>query len=194
MVRSTIRRLAEQMPEHGLMLHGTLARHVSHIAENGLMSSNRYLLPIPRVWFVAIPPRKLALKIPPRELFKRTLASAAEASSYATQHFSKDNLPAVIISRANRNQALKSKLWLVAEHVFGRPYPETFHHQTAFRIPSERVMGTVQITRGEFEKIRARYPNEFDARIRVAVRNLLARKTLNALREVIESKAKAKSK
>ncbi|MDP3741848.1 MAG: hypothetical protein Q8R15_00875, partial [Candidatus Micrarchaeota archaeon] len=190
MARSPIHRLAEQIPEHGLLLHGTLASNVSDIAENGLVPSKRYLLPIPRVWFVAIPPRELALKMQPRELFKRTLASAVDASRYATQHFSKDNLPAVIISRANRNQALKSKLWLATEYVFGRPYPENFHHQTAFKIPRDRVMETVQVTATEFDKIRARYSSEFDVGIRAAVRDLLARKILKALKEVIERGSK----
>lgn len=188
MVRSTIRRLAEQMPEHGLALHGTTVKNIGAIKRDGLTTQVVYVCPLPPAIFTE--------KTPEKEILERAVGSVLFAGSYAVRsiskpHLSPGELPAIVILKGSENYPFN--------HGYDH-YPQDFG---AFRkrqygsfgktffltIPPEHVVAVVQITPEEHGAIREKHGVDNIA-AKTAVNRLLTRKTLAAVRKVIEAEAK----
>ena len=211
MARSTIRRLVEQMPEHGLALHATLVGNLESIKRDGLKSPD----PGNPVWVCPLPSKWQLVTHSERQFLELVIGSAMIAGGYATNlsvnpGAKTENLPAMVILKGT---PLMGFTLAGYPSVFYPSYTTKSYHRyfgaaSTKRILPDSVAATVHLTPEEHRQIHSSYKTsrrwrrlvtskEREAEIKEkeitkAVIRLLARKTLKALREVIEAGAKSK--
>ncbi len=194
MVKQIIRRLAEQMPEHGLAFHGTLWKHIPSIKKEGLRSAN---YPGARVYVTVIPAKKFMdndVQRSEREIFERSVGSALFASVYSALKIEgkidKGNLPALVVLKGSRWYSFHTGL----EDRDLRFHPNdkewrSFGRVTFDQIPKENIAAVVRITPREYQRILSKHSAEY-ADLAAAVHKLMVRKALLAVRSVIETQGK----
>lgn len=203
MVSSTIRRLAEKVPEYGLALHGTCVKNIAAIKREGLTTSKEYLVgggtgkavyvcPLPRAFFTA--------RIPEKELFERAIGSTLFAGMYAGGAVSnpklpRGDLPAIVILKGNADYEFTDgydENDLQDFSPFDRRKYRSFGKQPfSPGIPPEHVAAVVQLTPKEHRAIHKEH-GRYAIAIKTAVNRLLTHKTLAVLQKIIEAKTKPK--
>ncbi len=194
MVRSTIRRLAEKIPEHGLAFHGTLWKNVPSIKKEGIQPI-KYYSGEGGVYVAVLPPKRFMdatyAQLSEREIFERSVGSTLFAVHHSAekveQEIEEGHLPALIVLKGSPECAFYSGYDEDRKQSFG-PDGRTVRSfgKAAFdQIPKENIAAVVRITPREYQRILSKHSAEYGG-VGTAVRKLMVRKALLAVRSIIE--------
>lgn len=104
-MRSTVRKIASNIPEHGLALHGTRFGNVDSIRRTGLaIAGTTDFWGLGHVYYTFIPPKSVTHDMPEGEILERAIGTALEVTGIGNLNAGHErakvaeaDLPAVVI-------------------------------------------------------------------------------------------------